>query len=98
MKNDATLVGQNQICVNKENRNKRIKYLKIDNFAFEGMEIFNHQEFILNAEHKMNKNLLEKVKGNKTYYAKATLINSKFLKKITKKKIYKTMERPVVGY
>jgi hypothetical protein len=36
--------------------------------------------------------------GNKAYCANAKLIKSKFLKKNTKMKIYKTMIRPDVTY
>jgi hypothetical protein len=37
-------------------------------------------------------------KGNKAYYVNGKLIKSKFLKKNTKMKIYKTMIRPVITY
>ena len=47
----------------------------------------------------MNIEIAERIaKGNKAYYANAKLIKSKFLKKNTKMKIYKTMIRPVVMY
>ena len=38
------------------------------------------------------------VKGNKAYCANAKLIKSKFLKRNTKMKIYRTIIRPVVTY
>ena len=47
----------------------------------------------------MNIEIAERIaKGNKAYYANAKLIKSKFLKKNTKMKIYKTLIRPVVMY
>ena len=47
----------------------------------------------------MNIEIAERIaKGNKAYYANAKLIKSKFLKKNTKMKMYKTMIRPVVTY
>jgi len=53
----------------------------------------------LNEDNKMNLEIAERiVKGNKVYFANAKLIKSKFLKKNTKMKIYKTMIRPVVTY
>ena len=73
--------------------------LKIDNFAFENVENFNYLGSILNAHNKMNIEIAERtVKGSKVYYVNATLIKSKFLKKNTKMKIYKTIIRPVVTY
>jgi len=42
--------------------------------------------------------LERRAKGNKAHYADAKLIKSKFLKKNTKMKIYRTMIRPVVTY
>jgi len=53
----------------------------------------------LNAVNKMNIEIAERIaKGNKAYYANAKLIKSKFLKKNTKMKIYKTMIRSVITY
>jgi hypothetical protein len=53
----------------------------------------------LNADNKINIEIAEiKAKGNKAYYANAKRIKSKFLKKNTKMKIYKTMIGPVVTY
>jgi len=47
----------------------------------------------------MNMEIAERIaKGNKAYYASAKLIKSKFLKKNTKMKIYKTVIRPVITY
>jgi hypothetical protein len=47
----------------------------------------------------MNTEIDERIaKGNKAYYAKAKLIKSKFLKRNTKTKIYRTIIRPVVTY
>jgi hypothetical protein len=55
--------------------------------------------YVLNADNKINVEIAERItKGNKAYYADAKLIKSKFLKKNTKMKIYKTMVRPVVTY
>jgi hypothetical protein len=63
-------------------------------FIFDGL---NYLGFILNADNKMNIKIVERIaKGNKAYCANAKLIKSKFLKKNTKMKIYKTMIRPVV--
>jgi hypothetical protein len=48
---------------------------------------------------KINIEIAERIaKGNKAYYANGKLIKSKFLKKHTKIKMYKTMIRPVVTY
>jgi hypothetical protein len=47
----------------------------------------------------MNIEIAERItKGNKAYHTDAKLIKSKFLKKNTEMKIYKTMIRPVVTY
>jgi hypothetical protein len=47
----------------------------------------------------MNIEIAERIiKGNKAYYGNAKLIKSKFLKRNTKMKIYKTITRPVVTY
>jgi hypothetical protein len=74
-------------------------HLKIDNFAFENVENFNYLGTILNADDKMNIEIVERiVKGNKANCANAKLINSIFLKRSTKIKIYKTIIRPVVTY
>jgi hypothetical protein len=76
-----------------------ISHLKIDNFAFENIENFNYLGSILNADNKINTEIAERIaKGDKAYYANAKLIKSKYLKKNTKMKIYKTMTRPVVTY
>jgi len=56
------------------------------------VENFNYLGSILNADNKMNIEIAERTaKGNKTYYANAKIIKSKFLKKNTKMKLYKTM-------
>jgi len=53
----------------------------------------------LYADNKMSTEIAEKVvKGNKAYYANAKVIKSKFLKRNTKMKMYKTIIRPVVTY
>jgi hypothetical protein len=105
LQRETTLVGLN---INKDktkymqiNRTERkdITHLKIDNFAFKNVENFNYLGTILNADDKMNTETAERiVKGNKTYYANAKLIKSKFLKRSTKMKIYKTIIRPAVTY
>ena len=54
---------------------------------------------LLNAGDKMSIKIAARlVKGNKTYYAKAKLIKSKFLKRNTEMKIYKRIIRPVVTH
>ena len=81
----------------KRTGTKDTPHLKIDNFAFENVENFNYLGSILNADNKMNIEIAEGiVKGNKAYYANAKLTKSKFLKRNTKTKIYKTIIRPVV--
>jgi len=83
----------------KRTGTKDITTLKIDNFAFENVEDFNYLGYILNADNKMNIRIAERIaKDNKLYYANAKLIKSKFLKRNTKMKIYKTIIRPVVTY
>jgi len=83
----------------KRTGTKEITHLKIDNFAFENVENFNYLGSILNADDKINIEIAERiVKGNKAYCANAKLIKSKFLKRNTKMKIYKTIIRPVVKY
>jgi hypothetical protein len=83
----------------KRTGTKNITYLKSYNFAFENVENFNYLGSILNADNKMNIEIAEIiVKGNKTYYANAKLIKSKFLKRNTKMKIYMAIIRPVVTY
>jgi hypothetical protein len=52
--------------------------------AFENVENFNYLGSILNVDNKINIEFAERIaKGNKTYYANANLIKSKFLKKNT---------------
>jgi hypothetical protein len=78
---------------------KYITHLKTGNFAFENVENCNYLGSILSADNKINTEIAERIaKGNKAYYANAKLIKSKFVKKNTKMKIYKTMIRPVVMY
>jgi hypothetical protein len=83
----------------KRTGTKDITHLKTDNFAVENFENFNYLGSILNADNKINIKIAERlVKGNKAYYTNAKLIKSKFLKKNTKMKIYKTIIRPVIAY
>jgi len=63
------------------------------------VENFNYLGSILNADNKINVEIAERIaKCNKVYYANSKLIKSKLLKKNTKRKICKTMIRPVVTY
>ena len=81
----------------KRTGTKGIKHLKTDNFALENVENFNYLGSILNAGNKIYIEIAERIiKGNKAYYANAKLIKSKFLKRNTKMKIYKTIIRPVL--
>jgi len=103
--NEATLVGlkinedKTKYTQIKRKGIKDITHIKIDNFNFENMENINYLGSILNAGNKMNTEVAEKIaKNNKAYYVNSKLIKSKFLKKNTKMKIYKTMIRPVVTY
>ena len=105
LQNEATLVGLNinedktKYMQIKRPGTKDITHLKIYNFAFQNVENFNYLGSILNADNKMNIETAERiVKGNKAYYANAKLIKSKFPKRNTKMKIYKTIMRPVVTY
>ena len=83
----------------KRTGTKDITHLNIDNYASENVKNFNYLGSILNADNKMNIEIAERIaKGNKAYYANAKLMKSKFLKKNTKMKIYKTMIRPVITY
>ena len=87
------------LLILKRTGTKYITHLKINNLAFENVENFNYLGSILNADNKMNIEVAERlVKGNKAYYANAKLIKSKFLKRNTKMKIYKTIIRPVITY
>jgi hypothetical protein len=53
----------------------------------------------LDGDNKMNTEIAERiVKGNKAYCDNAKLIKSKFLKRNTEMKIYKTLIRPDVTY
>jgi len=55
------------------------------------VENFNYLGSILNADNKIDTEIAERIaKDNKAYYANAKIIKSKFLKKNTKMKIYKT--------
>ena len=66
-------------------RNITKPYLKIDNFTFENVEIFNYLGSVLNEDNKMNVAFAERIaKGNKAYYANSKLIKSKLLKKNSK--------------
>jgi len=57
----------------------------LENYAFEYVENFNYLGSILNADNKMNIEIVERIaQGNKAHYANAKLIKSKFLKKNTK--------------
>jgi hypothetical protein len=83
----------------KRTGTKDMTHLKFDNFAFEHVEHFNYLGSILNSDNKMNIEIAERIaKGNKAYYANAKLIKSKFQKRNTKMKIYKTIIRPVITY
>ena len=74
-------------------------YTRLANFAFENVDNFNYLGSILNADNKMNIEIVERiVKGNKAYYANEKLTKSKFLKRNTNMKIYKTIIRPVVTF
>jgi hypothetical protein len=102
---EATLVGLNinedktKYMQIKRTGTKDMTRLKFDNFAFEHVENINYLVSILNADNKMNIEIAERIaKGNKAYHAKAKLIKSKFIKRNTKMKIYKTIIRPVVTY
>jgi hypothetical protein len=98
LQNETTLVGLNvnedktKYMEIKRTGTKDMTYLKFDNFSFEHVENFNYLCFILNSDDKMNIEIPERIaKGNKAYYANAKLIKSKFLKRNTKMKIYKTI-------
>ena len=79
----------------KRTGTKDITHLKIYNFTFENVENFNYLGSILNADNKMNIEIVERIAKDKkkVYYATSKRIKSKFLKKNTKMKIYtrKTM-------
>jgi hypothetical protein len=50
----------------KRTGTKDITHLKINNFAFENVENFNYLGSILNADHKINVEIAERIaKGNK---------------------------------
>ena len=88
LQNEATPVGLN---INKDKTKymqikrigtKDMAHLKFDNFAFEYVENINYLGSILNADNEINIEIAERIaKGNKTYYANAKLIKSKFLKR-----------------
>jgi len=59
----------------KSTGTKDITHLKIDNFAFENIEIFNYLGPILSADNKMSIGIAERiVKGKKAYCGNAKLI------------------------
>jgi hypothetical protein len=105
LQNEVTLMGLNinedktKYMKIKRTGTKDVTHLKIDNFSFENVENFNYLGSILNADNKMNIEIAERiVKGNKAYCANAKLIKSKFLKRNTKMKIYKTIIRSAVTH
>jgi len=105
LQNELTLVELNinkdktKYMNTKRTGTKDITHLKIDNFAFENVENFNYLSSILNADNKINIEIAERiVNGNKAHYANVKLMKSKFLKRNTKMKIYKTIIRPAVTY
>jgi hypothetical protein len=54
---------------------------------------------ILNENNQMQFEIAERIrKGNRSYYANATLLKSKLLKRSTKMRICLTLIRPVVTY
>ena len=71
LKNEATLVGlsinenKTKYVQMKRTEIKDITHLKIDNFAFENVENCNYLGSILNADNKMNIEIVEQQKATK---------------------------------
>ena len=76
----------------KRTGTKDVTHLKIDNFAFENVENFNYLFSILKVDIKMNIEIAERiVKVKKACYVNVKYQKSKFRKRNTKIKMYKTI-------
>lgn len=75
------------------------KEIKINKHVFEKVENFNYLGVQINCRSNRDSEIKARVQaGNRAYYANKAILSDKGITKTTKKKIYKTLIRPVLTY